>query len=481
MARNRWRRSGANRAAGRSWNAVSGARGARRRAVFGTSVLATALAALCPFAPAQSGAAEYPTIRFESPEFEFTMNIPAGWEYDRSLTPGPGDSLRLLRGLPATKRAAIEVIVFKNNDAIATSEWVRQVGVQVLKDEGAETRRETVQHQARDAIELEYQRLNADGEVRAFWFIIELRRDVILATRFTAKAAGADLESLRAEAAQYARSIRLPLEGRDAASLRAAFQRGREMKFSRLERFAHRIDVDADVRAFEIINSGAAVGFLTRQFERERRGIAGAGGKPGIRLRERSLRFQEDGSSVYTRLDSFASFDLLTELTELETAAIPPPGDETAPGRRVDRYVREGASLLLTTQSSQNQGEPETLPPMTCGPEYLSLPWMRLAPGLIGIEAGDPLAFRTLDPAVRELTWALISPLGPAAPDSGAYAWQIEEALTPSPGRFIGDARGMMRSFRMGEFELREIDAKTLESRYGPRRDALLKRLNLRE
>ncbi|MCA9243343.1 MAG: hypothetical protein KDA32_05265 [Phycisphaerales bacterium] len=442
---------------------------------------AFAMLACVVTAPAQTTASDYPTIRFESPEFEFTMQIPAGWEYDRSPTPGPGDSLRLLRGVPATKRAAFELVVFRNKAAVAPSDWFDQIGQGILKDEGAQTRRETVQHQARDAIEVEYQRLNPDGEVRAIWFFIELRRDIVLAARFTAKSSGADLEGLRAEAGQYARSLRLPLEGRDAASLRAAFERGRELKFSRLERYAHRIEVDPDVRAYEIHNGENAAGFLTRQFERERRGISGAGGKPGLRLRERSLRFQEDGSSVYTRLDSFASFDLQTELTELETAVIPPPGDESAPGRRVDRYVREGASVILTTQSTQNQGEPETLPPMTCGPEYLSLPWARLAPGLIGVEQGEPLAFRTLDPAVREMSWMLIAPLGPAKDIEGAFAWQIEEALTPTAGRMVGDARGIMRVFKMGDIELREIDAKTLETRYGPRRDALLKRLNLRD
>src|SRR5262249_39372596 len=154
-------------------------------------------------------------------------------------------------------------------------------------------------------------------------------------------------------------------------------QRGKEY----LARFAlqdeiRKLRIDENIRYYDLVLAGKSIGYLTRRFTREQQALDdpsfGKAGKEGLRVREQSWRFGDDGSARFSDFNLFSSVDGTSDLYEGNETVIPP---ESAPdGRRVtyrDQYVREGEVLFATYFSSLDVDRPDPRRPLKIEPTYV--------------------------------------------------------------------------------------------------------------
>jgi hypothetical protein len=205
--------------------------------------------------------------------------------------------------------------------------------------------------------------------------------------------------------------------------------------------------------------------------------------RQGLRVRERSWRFSEDGTVRFTRLDMFTTFDMRDELIENQMTQIPAPDVE--PQQlfvRRDNVIRKEEALFSSLITSLDKTLPDPGQPLDVGPVYLDLGWQRLAPGLLFSAPSEPHAFAVYNTDTRALSSQIYTLLGPRKLEGvggDVYAFEIREGLIDRPVLLYADRHGTMVRLVAGDLVLMRTTRESCEARYGARRDAACKRFNL--
>ncbi len=272
----------------------------------------------------------------------------------------------------------------------------------------------------------------------------------------------------------------------EAERLAPALERGRAL-LERLRQQAGSVQPDDTEYVYELILGGKPIGYLTRRISREeyvfstpraKRRYA----KEGLRVRERSWRFAEDGTVRHTRLDLFSSFDMQDELMENRQTQIPPPTDPPELLVRTDQVVREGGVLFSSLTTSRDVGLPEPGKPISVGPVYLDQAWLRLLPWLLRDAASEPYAVACYDFETRALLSHVLTPLGEQKlPEYGGtvYGFEFRDGFINRPGRLYSDGRGNLVRLEAGALVLKRASRAEIEQRYGQRRDDARRRYRL--
>lgn len=426
------------------------------------------------------------TVQVADYSFGFELTVPGGsWTYDRgrfTLDAGPG-AVGVLRGRSTAQRSTMQVLFYRLAADASFDKWLDDLQRQIIQEAGAKTVKTSHELRKlgdRDAAVITAEDSLTTGTVRTHYYCVrfdETRVFVLLLGGATPdESVGA---RLRSEFERIVSSLRILYTRERQAELAEALLRGQKL-LETLRRAAAALPIDSATRYYEIVQRGEPGGFFTRQIEREVRSLddprSGGNVKEGVRVRERSWQFGRDGTARSSRVDLFASSDMLSELIETRESEVP---GENAVIRQVfssvDSCIREEGKLITSFKSSLDVEIPPSRE-QRVGPNYLGLVWVRLLPALLGTEPGEPCAFAIYDTGTRAIVTYVIRSLGPRPlPETGdvtAYAYEVSEAFSPKPSITYTDERGVVLRVEAGDIVFRSTTPQHIEKRYGVLRDA---------
>ena len=453
--------------------------------------MALALALLAPVVVAQTpNTVETPTIPYVNKAFGFEMRLPAGWRYDHMGFFGPGGSLGVLRGAATSGQAALQILVFRELDQPNFREWIEYFSEQLGAIGGAKgVRVQGVDNAARPTANVVAEAQIGIERTRTLYHCVQLDEDTIWVFSYAETSRVSTEEpydptkeiEIPAELRGLISTLRVFYDPELARGMALALQRGKQyLAGFQLQEDIQKLRVDPSVRFYEIVLSGKPIGYLTRQFLNEYEPLQNPGrvtnAKPGMRVKERSYRFAEDGSVNYSQNDLFSSRDGDTDLYELSQIRIPPAG---APGEQPviarDQCVRESDTLFSTYTTSRDAVLPEPRQPIKLGGAYLGLAWARVLPALIGTERTEPMAFSIYDAETRTLITQMIKPLGEktyaGAPAEKVFAYEVREGFAETPGIAYADEAGNLLRIEAGPLALTLTDEGAIQKRYGKRQE----------
>ena len=488
----------------------------RSRALTHTIPLVPAvLAAAAAAAPAQEtrpAESVTTTIPYVDKAFGFEMQVPAGWNYDRAGFFGPGGSLGLLRGVAPDGRATLQILVFREAEPRPFPEWVEYFSQQLAGISGTRSVRvKGTQCDERPAAYLVVDAQLGIDLTQTLYYCVQFDPGTIwvfsCATAL-GRAAGAapqpppsDSRDVEPPAAFTALTgtLRIFYDPELTRQIDAALERGRQYLLCyQLQQDIRRLRVDDTLRHYEIRLGDKPIGFLTRQFSRENEPLPRAGERArlreGLRVRERSYRFADDGSALYRRIDLFSSRDGQTDLYEIWQVELGPPAGSGGPAPDQpsvpqiqvcrDQCVREGDTLFSTYTTGQEPTLPPPRQPLKLDDSYLGLAWARLLPALLGTDPQPLYAFTVYDTETRTLISQAIRVLGPrplpGQPERQVFAYELREGLAENPSLMYTDEYGNMLRLEAGPLLLTLSSPEQIERQFGARRAAVDARLGAR-
>jgi hypothetical protein len=420
----------------------------------------------------------------------FEIEIPADWMYDRTVFPGPEGSLGVLQGRAPSGRATLQILVFREPATRTFPRWIDDLALKLGRL--SDTQRVKVvgnEHAARPeaivAVDAEVPR----GRTHTLYYCVQFDDGLYWAFSYAALLGARperDRAAVRAAFERLIGTLRVTYDPRAAQQQEAARQRGVEFARALPRRLAD-ATIDAAEQHFEIRLADRPVGYLVRRAQREQRATieAGARPKPGLRVREQSWRFGDDGSALFTSIDLFSSEDLRSDLYEITHSRVPPlptvgGGPALLPETTVDQCIREGNQLVCSFRSSLDVALPDPRRPLALDESYLGLAWVRVLPMLVGSSPGAPLAFVTYDVASRAAVTQVIEPLGPRPlPEGGeAFAYLARDGFSSRSTLLYADASGRMLRLESGDLVLRRSDPRTIDEAFRARRQSALQRLS---
>ncbi len=457
------------------------------------------LTALVPAAYAQepeTEAAQIATVPYVDKAFGFELQVPAGWNYDRTGFFGPGESLGLLRGAAPGGRATLQILVFCELDLPSFPDWIDFFCKQLGNISG--TKRVRVKGETDSSRPAAYVIAEAQlgiDRTRTLYYCVQFDRDTIWVFSQAAalrQLAGDEDDAgkevhIPAEFTRLTKTLRVFYDPRVAQAMAVALKHGKDyLARYQLQDDIRKLQIDESVRYYEIRIAGKPIGYLTRRLTREdeplRRPGRFSNAKEGLRVRERSYRFADDGTMHFSKIDLFSSRDTETDLYELWQTRIP---SADAAGAVVaitrDQCVREGDALFSTYTTSRDEGFPEPRRPLKLDSSYLGLAWARLLPALLGPQQREMHAFTIYDTETRTLITYAIKPLGekPAAgtTETKVYAFETRAGFVEKPGVVHTDEHGNMLRYEAGKLVLKLSSEAAIEREFGRRRDAANVRL----
>lgn len=433
--------------------------------------------------------ASLPTVNYADPGFGFELKLPAGWGYDRARFQEYKDSLGLLRGRSPDGQQGLQIQVFRSFRMQPFEDWV----VDFVKAVGetadaARVEWETWKLPPRVGALLTYSSKIAAVMTRTHCLCVPFDPNTVWVLVYTSPMANeGDAQRLRKEFDQIISTLQIRYDAEAAEKLGPALDRGKTL-LAKLRDLGAKAKLDDGEYYYDIVLAGKSIGYLRRRITREeyvfsapsaKRRVA----KEGVRVRERSWRFADDGTVRRTRLDLFCGFDLQSELIEHEQIQIPAP-DVQPPQllTKTDQVVREADVLFSSFRTSLDRALPNPSKPISVGPVYLGLAWARLLPGLLLGGAQEAHAFAIYDTETRALLSHQITPLGEKkvpGNDSPAYAFEIREGFIDRPSTVYTDRRGTLLRLEAGELVVVQVSREEIEKKYGQRRDAARQRFSL--
>ena len=428
------------------------------------------------------------TLPFVDYTIGLRIDVPAGWRYDRSLVGGPGGSVSILRGQSPDGQASLQLLVFRDVTQ-PLAEWIDYFTRNIGKIAGVD--RIAVVGAPRDGTPAAWVVVDAhtpQSRTRTIYYCCQFNPRTILVYVRAGVLGGASLPlppaprsvgQIPAALRAAADALEILYDPQTEALIRAARLRGARLLHSdRWLEAVGRLRVDPATHWYLLRVAGREVGYLTRRFSRERHALdqQARDGKDGLRVHETLWRFAPDGSASWQRIDLFSSIDGQTDLYEIVETTLGPPGSKEPPQIRREQCVRQADTLVRTTTVGGQPAPP--VPPLSLPGDYLGLAWVRLAAGLIGTDATEPVGFVTYDTATRALVPQVWIPHGPATqPAAERYVWTIREGFNPQTARLVTDRWGRMRTYRAGALSLTEVGEDEIERRFGARRREALRRL----
>ncbi|MEW6249170.1 MAG: hypothetical protein AB1716_00860, partial [Planctomycetota bacterium] len=283
----------------------------------------------------QPTSAAAPLFRYTDPAFGFELQLPIGWSYDRTRFQQFKDSIGLLRGFGAEGRRGLQIMVFRSFSMKPFEDWIVDFGKATAElTNSTRVDWETWTLPPRAGAILTYSslggalRAGSRATARSHCLCLPFDPQTVWVFVYNGTAESeADQQQLRREFDQLIATLKVHYDPAEAERLAPALERGRKLA-EQLRRLGPRARLDDEEHFYEVTIAGKPVGFFQRRISREEYTFSRAAGrrfsKDGIRVRERSWRFAEDGTVRYTRTDLFSSFDLHDELIEHEEVQIPP-------------------------------------------------------------------------------------------------------------------------------------------------------------
>lgn len=449
-----------------------------------------AILAVALHCPAQSPAPRSPDsaptlVPYADPSFGFEMQLPAGWTLDRSRFRGAGDSIGLLRGRDPVGRQTLEIVVFRSFGMPWFADWIKEFEKQ-LGSSSAVSKITSRSYPRLDrpaaVIHLEA-RLGGERTLSSYLCVL-FDPSTVWVFLLTSVCPKPEFDPLAIEQFEtIIGSLVVQYAPEQGAELAEAFRHGRAL-LAALRSRAESVSIDEAQRYYLILLKGKPIGYFTRRLTREERSLdaSSPGGrkKSGLRVREESWRFGEDGSGRYTRLDLFCSFDLRSELIEQQQTQIPRPEASARPLVTLDQCIREDDILFSSFSTSVDQNLPEPRQPLRLGPEYLGLAWLNLLPGFLATGPQELHAFAVYDSPTRALIASLIKPLGkaplPADPQSEVHLFETREGYVARPGKLYCTDAGVMLRLEAGDLVLEQTTREQVEELFAGRRAELERR-----
>ena len=462
---------------------------ARRGLLLGTILLSTAPASgqtSQPALPADK------TIPYADYAFGFEMRLPGGWEYDRTRFAGPEGAIGLIRGRVSSGTRTLTILIFRKDPVVEFEQWLTAFQAQLLNMPGAiKITRRTWENFERPRTALELDSRVAVSKTRSGYLCVPFDRDTIWVFVYGGVLSPeVNEETLRREFDALGSSLRVLYTREEAEKFTAAAERGRAL-IEQLVSVASEVRIDPTERFYEIRLDGKSIGYLSRALSRETRSLTdarfarrSATTAAGLRLRERSWRFAEDGTVNYSKIDLFCSFDFQSELIETRETRIPPATSDQPLYITLDQCIREHDVLFSSFSTNRDRRLPKPRPPIRPGPAYLALAWVRMLPAVLGREPGEMHAFSIYDSPTRALVTQKLRALGPrplpGRPDTRAFAFETYEGFAPERDLIYTDERGNLLRLEAGKLVLEETTEAAVLRKYAARRDAARERLKRR-
>lgn len=456
--------------------------------------------------PATSPAApQIATIPFVDKSFGYRMQVPAGWVYDRVGYFGPAGSQGLLRGVSGSGQNLLQILLFQRATITTFHDWLELFATQLGSVSGVISVKVKFQETFLDNNKRPYGWVHVaarDGAdlLETYYYVLRFDTRTVWMLGYSNKL-GRSLEAEKAltppkpqEATfeipdvvrSMASSVQVFYDPRRVDQLRDSLDRGKDyLAGFKLQEAIRAMRPDDKPRFYEISIKGEPIGYLARTLKRETRGLDDAagrkGGKDGLHVSEESWRFGDDGTTFESVIELFSSIDGEMDLFEFTEIRLPPPAarDSKKYGTR-DQVVREGDVLFSSFRTSVDVGNPEQRQPIRLEPSYLGLAWVRCLPALLGGETRAPLAFTIYDPETRALVAQELFPRGeadiPGGKDKGLL-FEVREGLLETPTLVYTDRRGNLLRVESGDMVLRHVEQKSVEKRFGARRDAAKARM----
>jgi hypothetical protein len=437
----------------------------------------------------QSSLTSLPAASYSDPAFGFELQLPAGWEYDRTRFQDFKDSIGLLRGRGLGGRRGLQIVVFRSFPMKPFEDWVVDFGKAVVELTSApRVDWETWRLPPRAGAILTYGSKLGAVTTRSHCLCVPFDPNTVWVLIYSGTTSSlAEEQQVRREFDQVAGSLRVHYDPEEAERLAPAFDRGKALR-QRLLVEAAKVRLDETEYAYDIVLAGKSVGYLTRRITREEFVFSGPSAKrryakDGLRVRERGWDFAEDGTARYTRLDLFSSLDLQSELIENRQTQIPPPEAERQELLiQTDQVIREDDVLFSSYTTSLDANLPDPSKPISVGPVYLDQAWVRLVPGLLLSEPQEPLAVAIYNFGTRALLSHAVKPLAQrklAGYDGPAYAFEVREGFIDRPSLVYVDERGNLLRLEAGDLTMARVSREEVERKYGPRRDSACRRFGL--
>ncbi len=427
-------------------------------------------------------------VAYTDPSFGFELRVPNGWEYDRTRFQPFKDCVGLLRGRDPAGRRGLQVMVFRSFPMPPFEEWIVDFGrssAELLNS--PRTDWETWRLPPRAGAILTYTSKLGAVTTRGHYLCLPFDPNTVWVLTYTGAISGeAEQPQVRSEFEQIIGSLKVHYDPEEAERLAPAYDRGRAL-IGRL-RGQPKLRLDEDRHFYEVGVAGRPVGYLERRIAREEYVFSAPDAKrryakDGVRVRERSWRFAEDGTVLYGRLDLFSSLDLRSELMENEQMQLPPAGVAGEPLVRTEKVVREDGVLYASGTTSRDTGLPDPGKPIEVGPVYLDQAWARLLPGLLLSEQDmQPVAVAVYNFDTRALVSHQIVPRGerPLEGFEGpTFVFEVREGFIAQPGTLWCDERGTLLKLDTRDLTLTRMGAAEIERKYGPRRDAARERYKI--
>jgi hypothetical protein len=451
--------------------------------------------------PASRPAAlDIPTVPYEDAAFGFAMHVPAGWAYDRTRFQEYEDSIGLLRGRAPDGHRALQIMVFRVQPEVIPrgagqedlvrlptfEDWVIVFGKSLGELTGAErVSWETWNLPPRAGALLTYDTKLGAMATQTHTLCVPFDPSTVWVFVYSGRVATeADRVRLRRRFDGLAKTLAVHYDPSDVDAMGKAFERGRAL-LTRLRARAAEIRIDEGERYYELSIDGKSIGYLWRRMAREAHVFTSPGARHrvsemGLRVRERSWRFAEDGTVRRTRLDMFSGFDLRNELIEYELTQFPAPDVAVQqPLVKMTQAIRKEDMLVCSYSTGLDPALPDPVRPIKVGPLYLDLAWLRLAPGLLLGGAEDaPHAFAVFDTETRALMPQTLTLLGrrELAGEKESYLFEVRAGLINEPALMYTDRRGNLIRYVAGDLVIMRSTREAVERAYGERREAVRRR-----
>lgn len=429
------------------------------------------------------------TFVYAEPSFGFEITLPALWSYDRTRFTAPAGSLGLLRGRSIGERATLQVCLSRGLTAPTFKRWVAKFESELTG--GAPLKRIDRSDHAADGLPgviLEYDE-EAAGEInKSFYYCVSLDPSTVWILVYAGVLpSGTDAAAIREHFREMISTLRITAAPLDQELFAAALLRGESMLQGLAER-GPALPLDGDTRYYDMTYRDKPIGYFTRRVSRESMSLDdprfGGNRKEGLRVHERTWRFDEDGGGRSIRVDLFASFDLQSEVIESEESVLPPKtGASPLVVTTVDRVIREGDLLFSSVRTNLDSKLPAPREPLRLGSTYLGLAWTRVLPYLIQTGDQEPHGFSVYDSTTRGLLTHLAEPIGPAplpgAEAAETYVVETREAFSNQPTRIYCDRTGNALRIESGDLVLHLSSAQEIDKKYAALRKEAEERIRI--
>lgn len=459
-------------------------------------------------APPAASAPQIATIPFVDKSFGYRMQVPAGWVYDRVGFFGPAGSQGLLRGASGNGQNLLQVLLFQRAKITTLRDWLELFATQLGSISGVISVKVKFQETFLDNSQRPYGWVHVsarDGAdlIETYYYVLRFDETTVWMFGYNNKLGRSlepskPVEPTRPEETtfeippvvqQMASSVDVFFDPRRVESLRESLERGKDFITGfKLQEAIREMRAEDRPRYFEIVLGKEPIGYLAQTLKRESRALddnaAGgkkSAGKDGLRVSEESWRFGSDGTTFRTVIDLFSSVDGDSDLFEITEIRL--PSQKVRDARRYgtrDQVIREGDVLFSSYRTSLDVGNPEQREPIRIEANYLGLAWARCLPSLLGAEERPPIAFTVYDPETRALVAQEIHARGPAevpGEKEKGLLFELREGLLETPTRVYTDVRGNLLRMESGDMTMRAVDQKSVDKRFGARRDAAKARM----